>query len=167
MRRLLVAVAVGGTTLLSGCTGDAATSKPSVSASPATSAEATSSPDPRAQAICDDLRTNVLDVDAKSFGTELGKMIAARTQGNKPEEARAQQAAVAKLNEIAGKLRTEAGQATDQRLANALTTSAVNIEKLAADTDSLSRLNSVDQVGQTTGKFATALSDIADYCGGL
>jgi hypothetical protein len=166
MRRLLALVAV--MLLASGCTGGTATSRPSGSPSAvtgtATSTAASPSRDPKAAAICDDLRRNVLDVDAKAFGTELGKMITARTQGNKTEEARAQQAAVSKLNEIAGKLRTHAGEATDPRLTNALTASASNLEKLAADTDSMSRLNSLDQVGQTTQKFATALSDIADYC---
>ena len=57
-----------------------------------------------------------------------------------------------------------AGEATDPRLKDALNASAANLEKLAGDTDNLSKLNSLDQVGQTTQKFATALSDIADYC---
>ncbi|MDT4986397.1 MAG: hypothetical protein QOI74_491, partial [Micromonosporaceae bacterium] len=66
--------------------------------------------------------------------------------------------------EIAGKLRTHAAEATDPPLKSALTASASNLERIAADTDGLSKLNSLDAVGQTTASFATALSEIADYC---
>ncbi len=165
MRRLIVTAALGVAVLFAaGCDNGTATSTASKPPVPSASPSASPSRDPKAQGICDDLHSNVLDVDAKAFGTELGKMIAARAQGNKTEETQSQQAAVAKLGEIAGKLRTHAGEATDPRLKNALNTSADNLEKLSADTDSLSKLNSLDQVGQTTQKFATALSDIADYC---
>jgi hypothetical protein len=165
MRRLIAALALcGGALLAAGC-GDGIVTV-TRSASPSTSASTGASPsrDPKAQAICDDLHRNVLDVDAKAFGAELGKMIAARAQGNKTEAARAQQAAVTKLNEIAGKLRKHADGATDPRLRSALSASAANLEKLAADTDQLSRLDSLEAVGQTTQKFAAALSDVVEYC---
>jgi hypothetical protein len=163
MRRLIVGVAVGCAALLAGCSDANTTTQPTTAPGTATTSPAPSR-DPRAAAICDDLHRNVLDVDAKAFGTELGKMISARTQGNKAEETRAQQAAVAKLTEIAGKLRTHANEATDPQLKSALTASASNLEQIAADTDGLSKLNSLDAVGQTTARFATALSEIADYC---
>jgi hypothetical protein len=166
MRRLVAVAALGVAVLFAaGCDNGTATSTASKPPSPSASPSASPSRDPKAQEICDDLHRNILDVDAKAFGTELGKMIAARAQGNKAEETRAQQAAVAKLNGIAGKLRTHAGEATDPRLKDALNASASNLEKLAADTGNLSKLNSLDQVGQTTQKFATALGDITDYCG--
>jgi hypothetical protein len=122
------------------------------------------SPDPKAQVICDDLHNNVLDEDAKAFGTELGRMIASRAQKDRAGEGRAQQAAAAKLGEIAGKLRTHAAQATDPRLAGALNTSAANLDKLGSDAGTFAELNSLDAVSQTTSKFAAALSDVADYC---
>lgn len=169
-RQIATAIAAFGVAVLfvTGCDNGTATSTaskgPAPSAAPSVSPSASTSRDPKAQEICDDLHRNILDVDAKAFGAELGKMIAARAQGDKAEETRAQQAAVAKLNEIAGKLRTHAGEATDPRLKEALNTSASNLEKLATDTDSLSKLNSLSQVSQTTQRFATALSDITDYC---
>jgi hypothetical protein len=165
MRRLIVTATVGVVVLFAaGCDNGTATSTASKPPTPSASPSASPSRDPKAQEICDDLHRNILDVDAKAFGTELGKMIAARARGNKTEETQSQQDAVAKLNEIAGKLRTHAGEATDPRLKGALNASAGNLEKLAGDTDNLSKLNSLDQVGQTTQKFAAALSDIADYC---
>jgi hypothetical protein len=165
MRPLIAIAALGVTVLVAaGCDDGAATATRSKPPTPSATPSASASRDPKADEICDDLHRNVLDVDAKAFGAELGKMIAARAQGNQAEQARAQQAAVSKLGEIAGKLRTHAGEATDPRLKDALNTSAANLEKLAADTDNLSKLNSLDQVSQTTQKFATALSAIADYC---
>ncbi len=164
MRRLIVTTLGVAVLFVAGCDNGTATSTASKPPVPSASPSASPSRDPKAQEICDDLHRDILDVDAKAFGTELGKMIAARAQGNKTEETQSQQAAVAKLGEIAGKLRAHAGEATDPRLKDALNTSADNLEKLSADTDSLSKLNSLDQVGQTTQKFATALSDIADYC---
>jgi hypothetical protein len=166
MRRLiavttLAAVGLGGV----GC-GSGAKSSAAPTSSPTASASASPSPsvDPKAQAICDDLRTNVLDVDAKAFGTELGKMIVARTQGNKPEEARAQQAAVDKLHAISGKLRGHAGEATDPALKTALTGSADNLDQLAADSNNFTSLDALDKVGQTTQKYAAATGSIGEYC---
>jgi hypothetical protein len=156
----VLCAAVATTAACSGGTSDG-TARPSPSV---ISSAAGPSRDPQADAICADLHQNILDVDAKAFGTALGKMIAARGAGDKAEETRDQHAAVAKLNEIAGKLRTHAGEATDPRLRDALTASASNLDALAADTDGLSKVTSLDQVGDTTKRFASALSEIADYC---
>ncbi|GII22814.1 hypothetical protein [Planosporangium mesophilum] len=167
MRGLIAVAALCGATLLTaGCGTAAGTPEavPSASASARPSAVAGASPDASAQAVCDDLRSTILDTDAKAFGTELGRMIAARGQGDRAGESRAQQAAGAKLGEIAGKLRTHAAAATDPRLANALTTSAANLDRLGSDPATFAGLTSLDAVSQTTGKFATALSDVADYC---
>jgi len=164
MRRLIAAAALCGAALLAaGCTDGTVTPSPSSTGS-APSATTSGPTDPKAQAICDDLRQNILNTDATVFGTELGKMINARARGNKAEETRAQAAAVAKLKEISAKLRANADQATSPRLKTALTTSADNLEKVAADTGNFSNLNSLDSVSQTTQKFSTALADIADYC---
>jgi hypothetical protein len=87
--------------------------------------------------------------------------------GLKPDpKARAvcDQAAAAKLGEIAGKLRTRAGEATDPRFASALNASAGNLEKLGSDAGAFAGLISMDAVGQITAKFATGLGDVADYC---
>jgi hypothetical protein len=166
MRRLIAAVTMGAAaTLAAGCSDGTVTAGPSGAPSlPAGAAPSSPSRDPMARAICDDLQRNVLDGDAKAFGAELGKMITARGQGNKAEEGRAQQAAVAKLGEIAGKLRRHAGEATEPRLKGALTASAANLEKMAAHTGDFASLNSLETIGQTTQKFAASLSDIADYC---
>jgi hypothetical protein len=168
MRRLTAFAAVPAATLaatlLVGCGDGSVTTRSSATPSATASAAASPSRDPQAQAICDDLRRNILDTDAKAFGTELGKMVAARGSGNRADEARAQKAASAKLDEIAGRLRRHAGEATDPQLKTALTTSADNLAKLAADTGALSSLNSLESVSQATRKFATALSAITDYC---
>jgi hypothetical protein len=163
MRRLIAVAALCATTLLTGCSDGTVTAKPATAPSAAPSVETSPSRDPAASAICDDLHQHVLDVDTKAFGAELGRMVAARTQSDKAEETRAQQAATAKLNEIAGKLRAHVNEATQARLKNALSASASNLESLAGDAG-LARLNSLDAVGETTRKFATALGDIADYC---
>ncbi|NJC71667.1 hypothetical protein HC031_18355 [Planosporangium thailandense] len=123
-------------------------------------------PDGQAKAICDDVRDNVLGADAKAFGAELGRMMAFRAQQDRAAEQRAQQAATAKLAEIAGKLRTHAAQAGDPRLRTALNASAGNLDRLGADTGALTGLDSLDAVSKTTGKFAAALGDVADYCSG-
>ena len=165
MRRLIAAAALCGAALLTaGCTDGTATTSPSSTGSAPSVTTSGGSTDPKAQAICDDLRQNILNTDATAFGTELGKMINARAQGNTAEETRAQAAAVAKLKEISAKLRAHADQATSPRLKTALTTSADNLEKVAADTGNFSNLNSLDSISQTTQKFTTALADIADYC---
>jgi hypothetical protein len=165
MRGLIAVAALCGATLLTaGCGKAAGTAKAAPSASARPSAVASASPDAGAKAVCDDLRGTILDTDAKAFGAELGRMIAARGRGDRVGDSRAQQAATAKLGEIAGKLRTHAAAATNPRLANALTTSAANLDRLGSDPATFAGLTSLDAVSQTTGKFATALSDVADYC---
>jgi hypothetical protein len=174
MRGLVAVAALCGATLFTaGCgnTGGTARHSAPPAAKPVNSAHspkptvaADVSPDPKSQVICDDLHNNVLDDDAKAFGTELGRMIAARAQKDKAGEGLAQQAATAKLGEIAGKLRTHAGEATDSRLRSALNASAANLDKLGADTGTFAGLDSLDAVSQTTAKFAAALGDAADYC---
>jgi hypothetical protein len=168
MRGLIAVAALCGATLLTaGCgnTSGAAGHGAAPSAKSAgPSVAAGVSPDPKAQVICDDLHNNVLDGDAKAFGAELGRMIASRAQKDRAGEDRAQQAATAKLGEIAGKLRTHAAQASDPRLAGALNTSAANLDKLGADAGTFAGLSSLDAVSQTTSKFAAALSDVVDYC---
>ena len=59
---------------------------------------------------------------------------------------------------------SHAAAATDPRLATSLTASAANLDKLGSDPATFAGLSSLDTVSQTTGKFATALSDVADYC---
>jgi hypothetical protein len=169
MRGLIVVAALCGVTLLTaGCgdtTGTAGRGGTSSAEFVRPSAPAGASPDPKAQAICDDLRGNVLDADAKAFGTALGRLMAARTQGDRTAEGQAQQAATAKLSQIAGKLRTHAAEATDPRLRHALTASATNLDKLGTDAGTLANLDSMDAVSKTTGRFAAALGDAAEYCG--
>ena len=91
-------------------------------------------------------------------------MIIARSQGNKAEEARSQQAAIDKLKSIAVKLRGHAGEATEPKLKAALTASADNLDRVAADPANFTSLDSLDKVSQTNEKYATATADIADYC---
>jgi hypothetical protein len=120
--------------------------------------------DPSAQAICDDLQRNILDTDAKAFGAELGKMIVARASGDTANQAKSQQAAIAKLREIETKLRADATKATDPRLKSALNDAADNLEKLAADTDSFNKINSLDTVSQTTKRFVESFNEIGKFC---
>jgi hypothetical protein len=169
MRGLIAVAALCGATLLTAGCGDTSVTagrggapsaefvKPSVPAG--------ASPDPKAQAICDDLRGTVLNTDAKAFGTGLGRLMAARAQGDRVAEGQAQQATTAKLTEIAGKLRTHAAEATDPRLRYALNSSAANLDKMGTDVSTLANLDSLDAVSKTTGRFAAALGDAAEYCG--
>lgn len=165
MRALIAVAALGGAALFTAGCGHAtvpAAHRAAPAARPSTAVNL--KPDPKARAVCDDLRNGVLDVDTKAFGTELGRIIAARTQSDRAGESRATQAAAAKLGEIAGKLRTRAGEATDPRFASALNGSAGNLEKLGSDAGAFAGLISMDAVGQITAKFATGLGDVADYC---
>jgi hypothetical protein len=166
MRRLIAVAVLAAAGLTGAGCGDNAKSSATPASSPSATASAQPSPaiDPKAAAICDDLRNNVLDVDAKAFGAELGKMIVARSQGNKAEEAKSQQAAIDRLHTISGKLRAHAGEATDPKLKTALTTSADNLDQIAADTSNFTSLDSLDKVGQTTQKYASATGDIGEYC---
>jgi hypothetical protein len=161
----VTAVALAAAMLLgTGCGKGAGRATPTTSAiSPSWSP---SSPlvDPSAQAICEDLQRNILDTDAKAFGAELGKMVAARISGNVAAQDAAQQAAIAKLKEIATKVRASAASATDPRLKNALTETADNLEKLAADTGSFTSITSLDQVGQATKRFVESFNEIGKYC---
>jgi len=162
MRRILAAAALTALVALgAGCT---STGSPSPGSTTAARPSATPSVDASGQAICDDLQKTILDTDVTAFGAELGKMMAARLQGDKAGESTAQTAAVAKLTEIVGKLRRHAGTATDPKLKSALNESADNVEKLAADTSNFSNIKSLDQVSETTQKFATSLDAIAQYC---
>src|SRR5690348_18491035 len=89
MRRILAAVALSAVALLgAGCTGTG-TATPSSSGSASASATRSVSPsaDPSAQAICADLKDNILNTDAKAFGAELGKMVSARASGDKAAQA--------------------------------------------------------------------------------
>jgi hypothetical protein len=168
MRGLIVVAALCGASLLTAGCGGAAV-KAGESAPTARFVEpsvaAGASPDPKAKAVCDDVRGSVLDGDAKAFGTALGKMMAAGVQHDQAGQDRARQAATAKLGQIAGKLRSHAAEATDPRLRSVLAASAANMDKLGADTAALRSLDSLDTVSKTTSRFATALGDVAEYCG--
>jgi hypothetical protein len=165
MRGLIAVAALCGAALLTaGCGKATVNARPGATPSAQPGVVVSASLDPRAKVVCEDLRGNILDTDAKAFGAELGRMIAARGQADRAGQSRAQQAATAKLGEIAGKLRTNAAGATDPRLTNALNTSAANLDKLGSDAATFAALNSLDAVGQTTAKFARALGDIAEYC---
>jgi hypothetical protein len=165
MRRLVAVATLAAGLALAGCGGDTKSSA-TPTASPSAGPTASPSPaiDPKAAAICDDLRNNVLDVDAKAFGAELGKMIVARTQGKPEDAAKSQQAAVDKLHTISGKLRARAGEASDPKLKTALTSSADNLDQLAADSGNFTSLDSLDKVGQTTQRYAAATGSIGEYC---
>jgi hypothetical protein len=169
MRGLIAVAAVCGAMLLTAGCGDRTVQAGRGNAPPAKfvkpSVVAGVSPDPRAQAICDDVRGNVLNADAKAFGAELGRMMAARVQKDRAGEDRAYQAATAKLGQIAGKLRTHAAEATDPRFRQALNASATNLDKLGTDAQTLANLDSLDAVSKTTASFAGALGDAAEYCG--
>src|SRR5436309_3511785 len=166
MRRILAAVALSAVALLgAGCTGtNTATPSSSASATGGASASATPSADPSVQAICTDLKDNILNTDAKAFGAELGKLVTARASGDKAAQTQAQQNAVAKLHEISGKLRKHADEATDPQLKTALTDSATSLDQLAADTSNFEQINSLDAVSQTTQKFVTALNEVTKFC---
>ncbi|GAA1795780.1 hypothetical protein HC028_18605 [Planosporangium flavigriseum] len=164
MRGLIAVAALCGVTLFSaGCGGGTAPAPAAKFVQP--SLPAATSPDSKAQAICTDLRANVFDADATAFGAELGRLMAARTQQDPAGEERSRQAATAKLGEIAAKLRTHAGEAADPRFRRALNASAVNLEKMGNDPGTLAKLDSLDAVSKTTGRFAAALGDAAEYCG--
>jgi hypothetical protein len=162
MRRLLAAAALTAAALVAaGCTGGTPSTQPSPAVSSSSAAPST---DPSAAVICADLKNKILDTDVRAFGAELGKMIAARAQGDKTAQAAAQQAAVDKLKEISGKLRADAAMASDPKLKDALTTSADNVDKLAADPSTFANITSIDQVGQLTQRFAQSLDEINKYC---
>ena len=165
MRRILAVVALGAVAFLgAGCTGTGAgTSSPSASAS-ASASSSTPMTDPSAQAICDDLQNNVLDTDAKEFGSDLGKMIAAKASGDKAAQTQWQQAAVTKLHDISARLRKDAETATNPKLKQALNDSADNVDKLASDTSNFENLNSLDAVSQTTQRFAQSLNEVSAFC---
>ena len=166
MRRILAATALTAFVLAgAGCTANGTPITSPSSGAPATSATtAAPSTDPSAQAICADLRTNILDKDAKEFGTDLGNMIAARSKNDTAAANAAQQAAVTKLHQISAKLRSEAGTATNPDLKQALSQSADDLDKLANDTDNFSKVDSLPAVSQTTQKFAEALGTITKFC---
>jgi hypothetical protein len=166
MRRILAAVALGTVVFLgAGCSGTGTgTGSGTPSASSSASGSASPASDPSAQAICADLQANILDTDAKEFGADLGKMIAARASGDKTAQAQWQQAAVTKLHDISAKLRKDAGMATDPKLKTALNDSADNLDKLASDTSNFENLNSLDAVSQTTQKFAQSLNEVTAFC---
>jgi len=163
MCRILAATALTAFVLAgAGCTANGTPITSPSSGAPATSASP--STDPSAQAICADLRTNILDKDAKEFGTDLGNMIAARSKNDTAAANAAQQAAVTKLHQISAKLRSEAGTATNPDLKQALNQSADDLDKLANDTDNFSKVDSLPAVSQTTQKFAEALGTITKFC---
>jgi len=167
MRRILAAAALAAFALgAAACTADGTVTASPSSAAPTGSSTASSSPspDPSASAICADLRTNVLDKDAREFGTDLGNMIAARAKGDTAAATTAQQAAVAKLHQISAKLRSEASTATNPDLQSALNQSADNLDKLAGDTNNFSKVDSLPAVSQTTQKFAEAVGEITKFC---
>src|SRR3982750_3995303 len=121
MRRILTAVALSAVAFLgAGCSG--AGTAPGTPGGSASSSASASTPvtDPSAQAICDDLQKNVLDTNAKEFGADLGKLIAAKASGDKAAQAQWQQAAVTKLHDISARLRKDAETATDPKLKKAL-----------------------------------------------
>jgi hypothetical protein len=91
-------------------------------------------------------------------------MIVARSQNNKADADKSQQAAIDKLHGISAKLRGHAGEATDSRLKAALTGSADNLDQVAADTNNFTSLDGLDKVGQTTQKYASATGSISEYC---
>jgi hypothetical protein len=166
MRRILAAAALAAFAMAGAActTNGTATTSPS-SGAPATSATSVSpSTDPSAQAICADLRSNILDKDAKEFGTDLGNMIAARSKNDTAAANAAQQAAVAKLHQISAKLRSEANTATNPDLKQALNQSADDLDKLASDTDNFSKVDSLPAVSQTTQKFVEALGTVTKFC---
>lgn len=167
MRRILAATVLALLALpVAGCSdGDRTAGGPAAgTAAPAGSAKP--SADPSAEAICADLKNTVLDADAKAFGAELGKMVAYRAQGKTQQQEQARAAAQAKLREIAGKLRTHANSATDPALRQALTNSAGNIDRLAADSSYLTNVTSMESVSSATQKFVESMSDVAKYCTG-
>jgi len=165
MRRILAAATLAAFVLVgAACTANGTVTTSPSSGAPATSATTVPSADPSAQAICTDLRTTVLDRDAKEFGTDLGNMIAARTKGDTAAANTAQQAATTKLHQISAKLRAHADEATNPDLKKALDDSATNLDKLASDTDNFSKVDSLPAVSQTTQKFVEALSEITKFC---
>jgi hypothetical protein len=166
MRRILAAAALAAFAVAgAACTANGTvTASPSGSGTPNATATASPSPDPSASVICADLRTNVLDKDAREFGTDLGNMIAARAKGDTAAANTAQQAAVTKLHQISASLRSEADNATNTDVKQALDQSADNLDKLANDTDNFSKVDSLPAVSQTTQKFVEALSSITKFC---
>jgi hypothetical protein len=165
MRRVLAGAALVAVMLLGGaCSKGTGASAPTASPTVSPTSSPTPSVDPSAKTICDDLQRNILDTDTKAFGAELGKMFAARASGDKTAEAKAQQAAIAKLHEIAAKLRRHAGTATDPKLASALNTAATNLDALAADTQNFTKINSLEAVSQTTQRFVESFTEITKFC---
>ncbi|MGC9671458.1 hypothetical protein ACNTMW_33565 [Planosporangium sp. 12N6] len=163
MRGMIAALTLSGAALLTvGCADDGAGTPVRGAGPPASAAPA--SPDPQATAVCADLRGTVLDTDAKAFGAELGRLVAARSQGDRAGESQAQQAATATLTRIADRLRTHATGATDPRLTGALDTSAANLDRLGADPATFAGLTSLETVSQTTARFTAALGEVTDYC---
>lgn len=165
MRRLMAAAALATVVLVgAGCADNSSTASPSASSSPSPTASPTPSADPSAKAICDDITKTVMDSDAKALGTQLGKLAVAKAQNDKSAQQAAQQAAAAKLHEVASKLRTHASEATDPQLKDALSKAAENLDRLANDTAFFDQITSLDMVGDATKKFTEAVAAVVQYC---
>jgi hypothetical protein len=164
MRRLMAAAALVTVVLMGAGCADNGSVTASPSSSPSVTVSPTPSVDPSAKTICDDITKNILDTDAKALGVQLGKLVAARAQGDKAAQQAAQQQAAAKLHEIAGKVRTHASEASDPQLKDALSKASENLDRLANDTAFFDQITSLDMVGDATKKFTQAVNDVVQYC---
>lgn len=170
MRRLLTAVALGATLLISGgCAGDDSPTAQPTTAAP-TSASPTPSATPSADHAADTKRIcgeidKALETDMKGFGEELGKMIAYKQAGNTARANQAKADAQAELKAIASRMRERTAAAQDPELKAAGQESAENMEASAADQAFFGRLKTLNDVQSVVQKEVVSwLVPLAKFC---
>jgi hypothetical protein len=168
MRRGILVVVLGGALVTAGaCTSDA-TRKPPAAAPTAETPTPSLSPLPdyasNTKRVCGNLQ-KIFDVDLKSFGERVGKMIAYKEAKKTPEAAQAQKAAGDQLRAIGTKVKKETEVAQNPELQIAGATSAAKFIKSAGDPKFLNGIKSTKDLDRTLEtKMTEWLNPVAGYC---
>lgn len=170
MRRALLAVTLGGV-LLTGtaCDGDAETTAATAPTAPtATPSTVPTTPLPDYSAntrkVCGRVE-KVFGTGLKTFGTEVGKMIAYKEAKVTVEAKKSQQAAGDRLKAVAASIRKETSTAQDPALKAAGRTSAAKFTKAAADTrffNSIKTQKDFDRIIE--GRLSEWQRPLSGYC---
>jgi hypothetical protein len=170
MRRVILAATLGGI-LLAGaaCDSDAetATAAPPTEVATAPSAAPTTPPPDYSadtRKVCGRVE-KVFGTGLKTFGTEVGRMIAYKEAKVPAEVKKSQKAAGARLRTVAANIRKETAAAQDPALKTAGNTSAAKFSKAAADSrffNSIKTQKDFDRIIE--GRLSEWQRPLSGYC---
>jgi hypothetical protein len=146
----------------SGSTPSAVATTGTTTGAPSASAGAGGSTDTKT--VCDNVKKLLTDqATLSSLGTEFGKYIQAKQTNDAAGADAAKKNIQTQVGTVVGKLRTEAGSASDAKTKTAINTGADQLQKMASD-EYLANLKSQADLAKFQTDLTAALSGVGQVC---